>query len=182
MAAGDRTVVLGHSKGGVDAAATFSLYPEVRSGVRAFVAVQSPYAGTPVATDIANCPALSDVVTLMLGLTGEDPRAVLDLTYEARRAFVGQHPYPKGIPTLCVATSRVDWRSIVSATGLYVRKRYGVDSDGLVVPADAVIPGSRVVYLDDMDHAEAVLRGVPGFINYRAKEVTDVLVALALAE
>jgi hypothetical protein len=62
-----------------------------------------------------------------------------------------------------------------------VRNRYGVESDGLVVPADAVIPGSRVVYLDDMDHAESVLIGMRGFINYHAREVTLVLVAMALA-
>jgi len=62
-----------------------------------------------------------------------------------------------------------------------VRDQYGVESDGLVVPVDAVLPGSRVIRLDDMDHAEAVLAGVPGFINYRAAEVTKVLVAMALS-
>jgi hypothetical protein len=117
----------------------------------------------------------------LLGILRENDNAVMELTYDARREFLAKHPYPKGIPTLCLATSRVDWRSIVATTGYYVRNRYGVESDGLVVPADAVIPGSRVVYLDDMDHAESVLAGMRGFINYRAREVTLVLVALALA-
>ncbi len=65
-------------------------------------------------------------------------------------------------------------------TGRYVLSKYDVMSDGLVVPADAVLPGSQAIFLDDMDHAEAVLAGVPGFINYRAAEVTEVLVAMAV--
>jgi triacylglycerol lipase len=134
-----------------------------------------------VASDLANCPAMAGFAEGMLGILGENPHAVVELMYDTRREFLSKHPYPEGIPTLCLATSRVDWRSIVSMTGYYVRNRYGVESDGLVVPADAVIPGSRVVYLDDMDHAESVLTGVPGFINYRTREVTLVLVAMALA-
>ena len=62
----------------------------------------------------------------------------------------GGASYPREVPVLSVATSRVDWRSIVFLTGGYVRNRYGVESDGLVVPVDAVFPGSRVVRLDDM--------------------------------
>jgi triacylglycerol lipase len=181
-AEGEKVVILGHSKGAIDAAAALSLYPEIRSRVRTFVAIQTPYAGSPVATDLANCPALGSIVAGLLGAMGENPEAAIELTYGARRKFVSEHPFPERIPTLSLATSRVDWRSLVSTTGYYVRNRYGVESDGLVVPVDAVIPGSRVVYLDDMDHAEVVLAGVPGFINYRASEVTQVLVAMALAD
>ena len=181
-ASGEQVVILAHSKGGVDTAAALTLYPELRSRVRAFVALQTPYAGSPVASDLSNCPAMGDIAAGMLGIFGENPQAALDLTYETRREFLSEHPYPKSVATLCLATSRVDLRSIVSSTGFYVRNKYGVESDGLVVPADAVIPGSRVIYLNDMDHAEAVLSGVPGFINYRAEEVTEVLVAMALAD
>jgi hypothetical protein len=51
-----------------------------------------------------------------------------------------------------------------------------------VVPDDAVIPGARWVELDDMDHGESVLAGVRGFVNYEPGDVTQVLVALALAD
>ena len=179
---GEQVVILAHSKGGVDTAAALALYPELRSRVRAFIAVQTPYAGSPIASDLQNCPAMGDFAAGILRIFGENPQAAIDLTYETRREFLSEHPYPKGVPTLCLATSRVDLRSVVSSTAFYVRNKYGVESDGLVVPVDAVIPGSRVIYLDDMDHAEAVLSGVPGFTNYRAKEVTQVLVAMALTD
>ena len=45
---------------------------------------------------------------------------------------------------------------------------------------DAEVPGSRVVRLDDMDHAECSLLGVPGLANYHPGDVTEALVALAL--
>ncbi|MDJ0849883.1 MAG: lipase [Myxococcota bacterium] len=175
-----QAVVLGHSKGGVDAAAALALYPGIRHRVRSFVAIQSPYAGSPVATDLANCRTMGNAAGLAVSILGNEPEAVLELGYERRRAFVAKHPFPRDVPVLSLATSRVDGRSLVYLTGRYVRARYGVDSDGLVVPADAAFPGSRVVRLDDMDHAESVMAGVPGFINYRPAELTQVLVAMAL--
>jgi hypothetical protein len=175
-----QAVILGHSKGGVDAAAALTLYPEIRPRVRSFVAIQAPYAGSPVANDLANCEMAGAVAALAVKIFGNDPEAAMELSYPRRRGFHAKHPYPRSVRTLSLATSRVDMRSSVFLTGSYVLKRYGVESDGLVVPVDAVLPGSRVVYLDDMDHAEAVLSGVPGFINYSAKEVTDVLMAMAI--
>jgi triacylglycerol lipase len=175
-----QAVILGHSKGGVDAAAALALYPEIRSRVRSFVAIQTPYAGSPVANDLANCEMVGAVAAFAIHVLGSDPEAAMELSYPRRRRFHAKHPYPRSVRTLSLATSRVDVRSAVFLTGSYVLKRYGVESDGLVVPVDAVLPGSRVVYLDDMDHAEAVLSGVPGFINYSAKEVTQVLVAMAI--
>jgi hypothetical protein len=49
-----------------------------------------------------------------------------------------------------------------------------------VVPDDAVVPGAHVVRLQDMDHAESALTGVPGFARYTPREVTLAAVALAL--
>jgi len=177
----NQVVIMAHSKGGVDAAAALALFPKIRPRVRAFVAIQVPYAGSPVATDLANCRTMGEAAGLAVRILGNDPDAVVELSYQRRRQFIAKNPMPKAVPTLSLATSRVDWRSSVFLTGRYVRDRYNVESDGLVVPADAVLPGSKAIYLDDMDHAEAVLSGMPGFINYHANEITQVLMALALA-
>lgn len=40
--------------------------------------------------------------------------------------------------------------------------------------------GSRVVRLDDMDHAEAALTGLPGFSNYFPSDLTETMAALAI--
>jgi triacylglycerol lipase len=179
---GRQAVLLGHSKGGLEASAALALFPELRPRVRALVTIQSPYAGSAIATDIAACPPIADLLRNIIVWLGDDPEAVQDLTYEDRRAFVTAHPHPQEVPTLCLASSRSDWRSIFAAPAGYLRERYDQASDGMVAPDDAVIPGARWVELDDMDHGESVLAGVRGFANYEPGNVTQVLVALALAE
>jgi len=48
-----RVLLLGHSKGGVDAAAALSLYwPQLKDKVAGLALAQSPYGGSPVASDI----------------------------------------------------------------------------------------------------------------------------------
>jgi hypothetical protein len=42
-----------------------------------------------------------------------------------------------------------------------MKRQYGLESDGLVPMADAVVPGSDVVYANDQDHASPVM-GVIG--------------------
>lgn len=50
---GKPLILLGHSKGGVDAAAALSIYAEeLRDKVAGLAFVQSPYGGTPIASDI----------------------------------------------------------------------------------------------------------------------------------
>lgn len=178
---GKKVVLIGQSKGGVDATAALSLYPELETKVRAVVAIQAPYGGTPIASDLRNSRELGPVVKNVIGTVMHgDVRSLTDLSYEARRAFLTAHPYPSGVPTVSLATSRDSRKSIVDATASYLRQRYGLASDGLVPQVDAEIPGSRVVRLNDMDHAESVIKGFPGFPNYQPEPVTLALVGLAL--
>ncbi|MND04726.1 hypothetical protein D3C83_251330 [compost metagenome] len=46
---------------------------------------------------------------------------------------------------------------------------------------DAIIPGSNVILLDDMDHAEPTNTGVEGFREYHPGDVTEALIAVALS-
>ena len=81
---------------------------------------------------------------------------------------------------MALAPSRLSRRSLLRPLCAYVQERYGWGCDGLVAALDAEIPGSRVVRLADMDHAEAALTGVPGFANYFPGDLTETMVALAL--
>lgn len=61
---GKRVVLLGHSKGGVDAAAALSIYwDELRDKVLGLVAVQSPYGGSPIASDMLREGQIADIET-----------------------------------------------------------------------------------------------------------------------
>jgi triacylglycerol lipase len=180
---GKQVVLVGQSKGGVDITAALALYPELKPHVRAVVAMQAPYGGTPVASDMQNCAQLRGLAEgTIKRLLGGDPASLEDLSYAARQAFVADHPYPSDIPTISLATSRTSFKSILKSTEDYMLHRYNLKSDGLVVDKDAEIPGSHVVRLSDMDHAESVMEGVPGFPNYRPGNVTVALVTMALEQ
>ena len=177
-----RTVVLvGHSKGGVEALSTLALYPELRRHVRAVVTLQSPFGGSVIANDLVTTPSLRRLLDVTFPtLFQGDAGSVEDLSYARRMEFVRQHPYPADIPTVSLATSRMSRRSLMRPLCAYVQERYGWACDGLVNAVDAEVPGSRVVRLGDMDHAEAALTGLPGFSNYFPSDITETMVSLAL--
>ena len=72
-----RTVVLvGHSKGGVDAAAACALYKKELAGiVRGIVVTQCPYGGSPVATDLLGTKALEGLTATALERVTNGPGA-----------------------------------------------------------------------------------------------------------
>ncbi|XP_011078267.1 uncharacterized protein LOC105162061 isoform X1 [Sesamum indicum] len=104
---GKRVMLLGHSKGGVDAAAALSIYSqELRDKVAGLALVQSPYGGTPIASDILREGQVADKETrrimefLICKLIKGDIRALEDLTYEKRKEFIRNHKLPDNIPLI----------------------------------------------------------------------------------
>ncbi|KAI3977581.1 hypothetical protein MKX01_000494 [Papaver californicum] len=102
---GKRVMLLGHSKGGVDAAAALSLYwSELKGKVVGLALVQSPYGGTPIASDILREGQIADKETrrimelVVCKFIKGDMRALDDLTYEKRREFITKHKLPEHIP------------------------------------------------------------------------------------
>jgi triacylglycerol lipase len=181
-AEGKEVVIIGHSKGGVDTTAAMAQYPELYEHVRAVIAMQTPYGGTPVATDIASNQTLLGLVgSAIKRLFKGDQRALTDLTYQARQAFVHEHNYDASkVATVSYATTGGPTVSTVGPAASYMKRQYGLESDGLVPMADAVVPGSDVVYANDQDHASPVMgvigRGkadVPG-------DITEALITVAL--
>ena len=58
-------MILGHSKGGIDSAAALSLYwSDLKDKVAGLALAQSPYGGTPIASDILREGQLGDYVSL----------------------------------------------------------------------------------------------------------------------
>lgn len=178
---GRSVVLVGHSKGAVESVSTLARYPELRRHVRAVVAIQAPYGGSPIAHDLTDSPELHRMLDIAFPLFFYGvSHSVDDLAYPARMAFVRRHPYAGEVPTVALATSRSSRRSMLWPVSRYMSERYGLPNDGLVAQVDAEIPGSRLVRLEDMDHAEAALVGLPGFANHHPGNITEALVALAL--
>lgn len=108
---GKQVLLLGHSKGGVDAAAAISKYwADLKEKVAGLAVIQSPYGGSPVASDILREGQIADTETrrimelLVCKILKGDIHALDDLTYDKRRAFLGKHPLPPGFPTVSFHT------------------------------------------------------------------------------
>ncbi|KAL6848960.1 hypothetical protein ACP4OV_021543 [Aristida adscensionis] len=98
---GKQVLLLGHSKGGVDAAAAISLYwSQLKGKVAGLALVQSPYGGTPVASDILREGQIADKETrrimelIICRIIKGDMRALEDLTYAKRKDFIFKHRLP----------------------------------------------------------------------------------------
>ncbi|KAK9947792.1 hypothetical protein M0R45_003397 [Rubus argutus] len=98
---GKRVILLGHSKGGVDAAAALSIYwNDLKDKVAGLALVQCPYGGTPIASDILREGQVADKETrrimefLICKLIKGDIRALEDLTYDKRKEFIMKYKLP----------------------------------------------------------------------------------------
>ncbi|XP_023526845.1 uncharacterized protein LOC111790226 isoform X2 [Cucurbita pepo subsp. pepo] len=109
---GKRVLILGHSKGGVDAAAALSLYwSDLREKVAGLALAQSPYGGSPIASDILREGQLGDYVNvrklmeiLICKVMKGDMQALEDLTYDRRKKFLMQHQLPEELPVVSFHT------------------------------------------------------------------------------
>ena len=171
-----KIVCIGHSKGVVDSTAALAMFPDIAKNVVALVSLQSPYAGSTIVHDLSKTEVQKYFAkTMMQGVTGGSFEAVTDLSYDNRRSFLKKHPFPsKKIPSISLATC-IQNTALTASTGFsalipmidYMALRYGgACSDGCVTSDDAVIPGSLVVYLDDMDHFGPAFKGIPATDKY----------------
>ncbi|KAI3918729.1 hypothetical protein MKX01_042049 [Papaver californicum] len=173
---GKRVMLLGHSKGGVDAAGALSIYwPDLKDKVAGLALAQSPYGGSPIASDILREGQLGDY---------GDVQALEDLTYEKRKDFLMKNHLPREVPVVSfhteagivpgiLAMSHVAHAELplvptlsmggssssqstklpvvmplaaaMAACAQVLQVRYGEKSDGLVTCRDAEVPGSVVV-------------------------------------
>ncbi|KAJ6328354.1 hypothetical protein OIU77_010112 [Salix suchowensis] len=107
-----RVMLLGHSKGGVDAAAALSLYwSDLKDKVAGLALTQSPYGGSPIASDILREGQLGDYVNIrrlmeiiICKVIKGDMQALEDLTYERRKEFLTKHQLPSELPVVSFHT------------------------------------------------------------------------------
>lgn len=148
-----RVLLLGHSKGGVDAAAALSLYwPQLKDKVAGLVLAQSPYGGSPVASDILREGQLGDYVMLrklmeilVSKVLKGDLQALEDLTYEKRKEFLSQHPLPPEVPIVSFHTEASITPSVLTALSHVAHVELPVASDGNPARIPVVMPLSAAL-------------------------------------
>ena len=174
-----RVVLVGHSKGGVDACAALALYEHrLADVVLGVITVQSPYGGSPIASDLTANETLRGVTTraletLLRAPRGEGARTLLppllDVTYENRMSFLEHHPLPDRFPCVSFHTRTSSNNSVLALVAAYARNTYGEENDGLVCRVDAEVPGCVAVrWKAEFDHADGAYPRAMSDARYEA--------------
>lgn len=161
-------VVVAHSKGGLESLAAL-LDPEAAARCRAFVALQSPFFGSPLADAVVAAPPLRMAAGGALRLLRGAPAGVLDLTTATRADWMRGHAAEVAAlvaarPVLCCATFLDEANAAgpdrVALPLVRWMTRHGAGpNDGLVPVASALLPGARQVVVPGVMHRASVSRG-----------------------
>ncbi|KAL6569315.1 hypothetical protein OROMI_013829 [Orobanche minor] len=143
-----RVLLLGHSKGGVDAAACLSMYwDELKDKVAGLALAQSPYGGSPIASDILREGQLGDYVNirklmeiLICKVIKGDMQALEDLTYEKRKDFLRKHPLPKELPVVSFHTEAGISPAVLATLSRVAHAELPMFSTGQPTTLPVVIP------------------------------------------
>lgn len=199
-------VLIGHSKGGVDAISVLYKFPQVVPFIYGIITFQCPFGGTYLIDYVSQSKlAVNTIGNAIQKIFKGDQDAFLDMGYTARlnelglseedvayaarggdggtcedwREFNGTGRTSqdrKGhlnafslVPIIAYASSAsfdpLKIRSAADVAGMasmapaaqVITHHTGFACDGLVTPADALVPGADVVILNDMLHSEPAL-------------------------
>ena len=145
-------LIVAHSKGGLEALAAL-LRPDVAARCRGFLALQSPFRGSPVADAALGFGPLSRLAhhALRIARIG-DGQGLRDLTCEVRAEWMRSHEdevaaLTSNLPVTSLATMLPEvcgWRERVYLPLARWMERQGAGpSDGLVPVASTTLPGAR---------------------------------------
>jgi hypothetical protein len=146
-------LLLSHSKGGLESLAAL-LRPGVAARCAGFLALQSPFWGSPVADALLASPGLHGAARHLAQLLRVGSGAgLVDLTSAVRTEWMDRHAaeiaaLAEALPVLTIA-SQVKRESAVGPDRRYlplaewIERRGGGANDGLVPVDSALLPGAR---------------------------------------
>ena len=165
-------LIVSHSMGGLFTLATLMQRPECLRNVASWVAVQAPFAGSPLADWIDDHWLVRWILSLVLA-AGENGsiESLRDLRTDRRTAFLAQHNDEVRAlvnkKLICLGSShlpRTIKQMLVFGLPHRVIRRHHLRNDGFV-PTCSALPGwSEEIDLEGIDHAMPVM-GLTGSID-----------------
>lgn len=161
-----KVIIVGHSKGGLDTLEALLKRPDLRRKVHAVIAVQSPFLGSHIADLVLSNSATSVPSALLLDLLGGSKQSLQNLSVKYREAYHRRNAadikkLAGQVPFYSYATWKEDPFLPYIDTVFEVFRDYlralGHKNDGLVPAYSAVLPGSRYVYMEGVDHLCTVM-------------------------
>jgi hypothetical protein len=178
-----------HSKGSLDLLAALIAEPDLcrPARVQAWVSLQAPFYGSPLADLNTGDPILRAITGYLLEKGfGGSPDTLLELRVSSRRVYQRVHAgairsVVEAVPTVCYGSQIASGQpSLFRVTWLVCRLAGEPDNDGLVGIRSARLPGAVSVVEDGVDHAMAVIK-VPGSGPFDPATCLTALLTIALA-
>ena len=167
VAASTRPVCfISHSKGGLDTLEfLLRATPQYRRQIACWVALQAPFAGSPVADLIVGEHWTRGITEPALRALGGSGQSLDDLTVATRTEYMNKYAQyiesiGKFLPIIVLSTYLDGSRtpSLHFAPSHRWMKTQGWQNDGLVPLNSALLPGARYVVLPGLDHTDTVAR------------------------
>jgi len=157
-------ILIGHSKGGLDALEALISDRSLLEKVRGFVTLQSPFFGSPVADYVTSNSNLYDLASGVLFAMGGNKDSMINLTCADRKPYMAANAatiaeITAAIPVISVATWKDSVHGQVDTTLEPVRDLLlvqGIRSDGVVPVDSALLPGADLIKLSGLDHGVTV--------------------------
>lgn len=159
--------LISHSKGGLDALeALLRAAPSTVEKVRCWIALQSPFAGSPLADLAADSWLVREAAGQLLPALGGSAQSLTDLTVAERRRYLAENAARieqvlGRIRVLCYAGQIDDVLPETFPSGIGARilswaADREVPNDGLVPVKSAILPGTHHVVARGVDHTMTV--------------------------
>lgn len=183
--------LLSHSKGGLDSLEfLLTANPALTSKVVCWVAIQAPFAGSPVADFVDDWAVLRWPSEQLLALLGGSAQALQDQKTDKRSCYLAKHDaglmalgQRTGVLALAGAidgdAAWTEHLTMVLPTLVWMRAN-GIRNDGLVPTDSAKLPHLPYAVLAPLDHTAAVAMGTTSLAYEQRKLLTQALLALAL--
>jgi pimeloyl-ACP methyl ester carboxylesterase len=175
LAPDERVILVGYSKGAVDALEALVAFPELVPRVAALVSLASPITGSPIA-DGFGAWQRAIIETLASPFCGGGRGAITSITRETRRAFMARVRLPATVryfSLVAVAQEMEVSRPLLSP----YRDLAVVDprNDGQVVLEDGIMPGAELLGYLRGDHWAVALpfSRTTGPLGWLARQVVD---------
>jgi len=156
-------ILIGHSKGGLDTLDALMSHPEIWPKVKGFIALQSPFKGTPVA-DASVLKTTLDAVASLGAPNNELHQALENLKPEFMLPYLKSHnekiyELEHKVPVLCVASKTSAGAISKGMLPLFNQMQSAkLPNDGMVPLVNEILPGARYIKLPDADHATLVFK------------------------
>jgi len=150
----EKIILVCHSKGTVDSLEALVAFPELTERVVAVVSVAGAVNGSPIADLFPeSLAAMIEKMSMSQCSKGEGVEAMDSLRPTVRLAWLAGHRLPKNVRFYSLAAfARPQNISTVLKPFFGILGRTQPLNDGLVVAADAIVPGSTLLGYPNADH------------------------------